>query len=394
MPAQGASRHDRIALDPKIASAARRRVLIAGAGGFLGMYLELSAVPYIAAHHGGRFAAGLLTFALMVTTVPMQALIPLLLRRFSAGTMLAAGLLLIGAPTLLYEVSESVPNLIGVTLVRGAGFGLITVIGSALTAAYSAPGSRGSALGSYGVATSVGAAFAPALGVAISRSSPLAIFVIGTVPPLLGAAALIPGLPPATIHAPTQSGRSAARSPALAPVVLVFGVIAAAIAAEFTFVPLLPVGSTPVLLFLFGAGFAAGRPLGGHLLDRGRVPTVLVLRLLIGVVIGLALLGISSFPAAATGAAASGVCIGCLCTVTLVMMLDRSGPHGVARGSVVWNITFDVGQALGAVALGGVASPLGVGGVFLVAAGLVAFVAGPAAGFDWRRVRAGVPATV
>jgi predicted MFS family arabinose efflux permease len=210
----------------------------------------------------------------------------------------------------------------------------------------------------------------------------------------LGAVALIPGLPPATIQAPRAAGSLSARKPALAALVLVFGVIAAAIAAAFTFVPLLPVGSTPVLLILFGAGFAAGRLLGGHLLDRDRAPTVLVLRLLIGIVIGLALLGISHFAAAAAGAAASGVCIGCLCTVTLVMMLDRSGRHGVARGAVIWNITFDVGQAFGAVALGGVASLLGAGGMFLAAAGSVAFVAVPAAAFDWRHVRLGVPAPV
>ena len=182
--------------DDDAAKAARRRVLVASAGGFLGLYLELSAVPYIASRHGGRFAAGVLTFALMVTTVAMQAVIPLLLRRFSARSLLAAGLVLIGAPSLLYLVSQSVAGLTLVTLVRGAGFGLLTVMGSALTAGYSSPGTRGSAMGAYGVAVSIGATFAPALGVAVSRSSPNAVFVLGAFPPLLGAIALIPGLPP------------------------------------------------------------------------------------------------------------------------------------------------------------------------------------------------------
>jgi predicted MFS family arabinose efflux permease len=367
--------------------AARRRVVIASAAGFLGVYLELSAVPDIAARHGGRFAAGALTFALMLTTVAMQAFIPLLMRRFSARAMLAAGLVLIGAPTLLYSISGSIANMVAVTLVRGAGFGLLTVMGSALTAAYSPPRSRGSALGAYGVATTVGAAFAPALGVAISRSSPLAIFALGTVPPLLGLVALIPGLPPATILAPRSDQSPATRGPAITGPVIVFAVIAASIAAVFTFVPLLSVGSTPVLLILFGAGYASGRLLGGKLLDRNRAATLLVPRLLIGAVIGLALLGSSDFALTAAGAAASGVAVGCLCTVTLVMMLDRSGPRGVARGAVIWNVTFDVGQALGAVALGAVASLFGASGVFLAAAGSVALVAGPAAALDWRHVR-------
>jgi MFS transporter, DHA1 family, inner membrane transport protein len=149
-----------------------------------------------------------------------------------------------------------------------------------------------------------------------------------------------------------------------------------------------------VLLVLYGAGFAAGRLLGGQLLDRDRAPTALILWLLIGVVIGLSLLGITSFAAAAAGAGASGVFIGCVCTVTLVMMLDRSGPDGVARGAVIWNITYDVGLAIGALAFGAVASLLGTGGVFLAAAGSVALVAGPAAAFDWRHVRSGMPAPI
>lgn len=361
--------------------------MVATAGGFLGLYLELSVIPYLAARHDGRFTAGVLTFALMLTTVGVQAAIPVLLRHVSARGLLAAGLLLIGAPTLLYSVSQSVLNLTLVTLVRGAGFGLLTVMGSALVAAYSSRESRGSALGAYGVATSGAAAFAPALGVAISRASPEVIFVLGTLPPLLGATALIPRLPPATIDGPKSTDASTGVRFSLVAPVIVFTVIAMAIAAAFTFVPLLRVGSTPLLLMLFGAGFASGRLVGGRLLDRDYPPTVLVLRMLAGTVIGLALLGISDLAAAAVGALVSGVVIGCITTATLVMMLDRSGPNGVARASVIWNMTYDVGQAVGAISLGAVASLAGAGGVFLALACLVALVAAPAAVFDWRQVR-------
>jgi predicted MFS family arabinose efflux permease len=381
-----------LATDTEAARGARRRVLIASAGGFLGLYLELSAVPYIAARHGGRFAAGVLTFALMVTTVAMQAVIPLLLRRFSARALLAAGLILIGAPSLLYTVSQSVASLTIVTLVRGTGFGLLTVMGSALTAGYSSPGAMGSAMGAYGVAVSIGAAFAPALGVAVSRSSPDAIFALGALPPLLGAIALIPGLPPVSIQGPPSGERQSPSRWVFAAPVILFTAIAAAIAAAFTFVPLLRVGSTPLLLALFGTAFTAGRLLGGYRHDRVSSPTVFVLRLLVGVVIGLALLGTSDGAVVAAGAAVSGLCIGCVCTATLVMMLDRAGPHGVARASVIWNITYDTGQAIGAIFFGAVAALLQPSGAFIVAAGVVALVAGPAAAYDWRHVREGVPA--
>lgn len=386
------SRGTELTADANAAKAARRRVLVASAGGFLGLYFELSAVPYIAARHGGRFAAGVLTFALMVTTVAMQAVIPFLLRRFSARALLAAGLVLIGAPSLLYVVSQSVAGLTLVTLVRGAGFGLLTVMGSALTAGYSSPGTRGSAMGAYGVAVSIGATFAPALGVAVSRSSPNAVFALGAFPPLLGAIALIPGLPPVSIQGPPSGQRRGPSRWVFAAPVVLFTAIAAAIAAAFTFVPLLGVGSTPALLVLFGTGFTVGRLVGGYRLDRVGSPTAFVLRLLVGVVIGLALLGTSEGAAVAVGAAASGLCIGSVCTATLVMMLDRAGPDGVARASVIWNITYDTGQAIGAIFFGAIAVLLQPSGVFIVAAGVVALVAGPAAAYDWRHVHEGVPA--
>jgi predicted MFS family arabinose efflux permease len=381
---------------PGAARSARRRVLVASGGGFLGFYLELSVIPYIAAREEGRFAAGLLTFALMFTTVAMQAIIPRLLRRFSARVLFAAGLILIGAPTLAYAVSSSLPNLIAVTLVRGAGFGLITVMGSALTAGYAVPGARGTSLGAYGVATSIWATFAPAAGLAAVRSSsPLAVAALGALPPLFGLLALIPKMPPAPVYASHPGGQSGTvNRSTLVPPVVVFTAVSATLAAAFTFVPLLQVGSTPLILVLFGTSFASGRLLAGHLLDRGRSPTQLVLWLLVGAMIGLTLLGTSDIAVVGVGAAASGLAIGCVCTATLVMTLDRVGRDGVARASVIWNITYDVGQAVGAVLFGTIASLLDPSGVFLAGGALVALVALPAAAFDWRRVRPAPPAPV
>jgi predicted MFS family arabinose efflux permease len=332
----------------------------------------------------------------MFTTVAMQAIIPRLLRRFSARVLFAAGLILIGAPTLAYAVSSSLPNLIAVTLVRGAGFGLITVMGSALTAGYAVPGARGTSLGAYGVATSIWATFAPAAGLAAVRSSsPLAVAALGALPPLFGLLALIPKMPPAPVYASHPGGQSGTvNRSTLVPPVVVFTAVSATLAAAFTFVPLLQVGSTPLILVLFGTSFASGRLLAGHLLDRGRSPTQLVLWLLVGAMIGLTLLGTSDIAVVGVGAAASGLAIGCVCTATLVMTLDRVGRDGVARASVIWNITYDVGQAVGAVLFGTIASLLDPSSVFLAGGALVALVALPAAAFDWRRVRPAPPAPV
>jgi predicted MFS family arabinose efflux permease len=281
-----------------------------------------------------------------------------------------------------------------VTLVRGAGFGLLTVMGSALIAGYAVPGARGSSLGAYGVASSIWATFAPALGLAAFRGwPPLTAFAMGGLPPLLGLIALIPRMPPAPDYATHPGSREGtAVSATLVPPVTVFVAVAATLAAAFTFVPLLRVGSTTLLLVLFGTSFTAGRLLAGYLLDRGRSATRLVLWLLVGVVIGLALLGTLDTAVVAVGAAASGLGIGCVCTATLVMTLDRVGKSGVARASVIWNMAFDVGQAVGAVLFGAIAALLDPSGVFLAGAALVALVAVPAAAFDWRRMRVTAPA--
>jgi predicted MFS family arabinose efflux permease len=149
-----------------------------------------------------------------------------------------------------------------------------------------------------------------------------------------------------------------------------------------------------VLLLLFGLGFTSGRVLAGPLVDRGPSPTVLVLILLGQLLIGLALLGMADVVAVVVGATGSGLGLGCLCTVTLAMMLERAGPGGIARASILWNLAYDVGQALGAIALGAVASLSQPGDVFFVTAGVLIAVAVPAAACDWRRVRAKARASV
>jgi MFS family permease len=373
--------------DGRHVTAGRRAVLAASAGGFVGLYLELSVIPYIAGHESGNFAAGLITFALTVTTVAAQAVTLPLAERISPRVVLILGLLLIGPPTLLYALSQSLPVLLAVTLIRGAGFGFITIIGSGLTAAYSSTESRGASLGTYGVVVSVGAACAPAIGLAAYRHwSADAVFAMGAIPPALSALALARKLPPASLARRREDGRALARA-ALGPIVVLFLPIAAAVGVAFTYVPLLPSGSGPLLLGAFGAGFAAGRMVGGSGLDRGWSPSGFVVVLLAASIGGLLLLSTTAVVAVAIGALVSGLGIGALSTATLVIMLDRAGPEGLGTASLVWNAAYDVGMGVGALVLGAVASAAGPRQVFLVSAVVIAVVAGPAARFDWRRAR-------
>jgi hypothetical protein len=115
--------------------------------------------------------------------------------------------------------------------------------------------------------------------------------------------------------------------------------------------------------------------------------------LLGALLIGLTMLATPDVAAVAVGAAISGLGSGCLCTVTLAMMFARTGPGGIARASILWNLSYDIGQAIGAIALGAIAPLLKPGDIFFVAAGVVIVVAVPAAACDWLRARAQLTAS-
>ncbi|MFC7660477.1 hypothetical protein ACFQV8_34450 [Pseudonocardia benzenivorans] len=69
------------------------------------------------------------------------------------------------------------------------------------------------------------------------------------------------------------------------------------------------------------------------------------------------------------GAAAVGVGFGLVQNDSLVQLFALGGPAGYGRASAIWNIAYDAGTGLGAVALGAVAGPFGFGAAF--AAGTV-----------------------
>jgi hypothetical protein len=85
-------------------------------------YLLLSVVPLYATSMGaGRAGAGFTTGALMLTTVATELATPALLARFGYRLVLAAGLVLLGAPALVLTVPASLPTILAVSLVRRPG---------------------------------------------------------------------------------------------------------------------------------------------------------------------------------------------------------------------------------------------------------------------------------
>src|SRR5205085_10800457 len=83
------------------------------------------------------------------------------------GPVLAAGLVALGAPAPLYVLSDGLGWLSAVSAVRGAGFAVLTVLGSSLAALVVPPERRGESIGLYGLAIAVPNLVAVPAGVAL-----------------------------------------------------------------------------------------------------------------------------------------------------------------------------------------------------------------------------------
>ena len=352
---------------------ARRAILIASVGGFFGFYLELSVFPVLAARDHGSVAAGVLTFATMVATVCTQFVTPRLVHHVAPRSLLGTGILLIGLPTLLLFASQSFPMLLVNTLIRGVGFGLLTVLGAAMIAAYAPGAERGPALGAYGLAAALGTAFGPPIGLAaLLHWSAHASFIAGAVVPAVAVLALLVPMPHPAIGA-EPGGTPAWRRPTLRSIapILVFFPAAMVFGIAFTYIPLLALDVTTVTLICFGLSMAAGRMLGGYLLDRRLAVNRTLIRWALLMALGLGALGVSVDALADVGAAVAGLATGAILTITLGDMLERAGPAGLAHASRTWNIILNSGIGLGALVLGGASHFVGAGGVFAIAGAVV-----------------------
>lgn len=395
-----------------------RLMLASTFAGFGGYALLLPVVPLWAALGGsGEFGAGATTGILMLATVGTQFVVPVLLRRIGHRAVLTLGMVLLGAPAPLYALSADLPLLLGVSLLRGIGFGLATVAGSALTAELMPPAEHGRASARYGVAAGLPQlALLPAgvLGAQQVGFGPL--FALAGALPVLGAL-LVPGIRMPRAGARVRPGAAATPSGPAQDRRAVHGsagpwlaMLSCSVAhgGVITFLPLaMPRAgaAVPLALLALAACALLGRLIAGELGDRyGR--TGRLLRVGIGLALAgmiaemVAVQGVDRLPSAVavSGAALVGMGFGLVQNDSLVMMFALAGPPGYGAASAAWNIAYDAGTGLGAIGLGAVAQPLGIptafgaSAVFLLAAVLPAHRAGlPRARPDGPRDRPGQP---
>jgi predicted MFS family arabinose efflux permease len=350
---------------PPIVSRTLLQVFGATFGTTVSFYLLLSVVPLYATSVGaGEIGAGLTTGALMFATVAAEFVTPALIARFGNRVVLAVGLVLLGLPALALPAATSLATILGVSVVRGCGFAIVVVVGSALVAALVPGERRGEGLGVYGVVVSAPSVVALPIGLwLVAQFGYPPVFVAGGLAALIGLIAVpgVPGREPATEE---PIGMLAGlRMPALIRPSVVFGATAMAAGVVVTFVPLALVGTTGNVAELGLLAQAttstftrwwAGRHGDRHGSARLLMPAVLVS--------GLGMLGlvlIANPIVVIVGMVLFGAGFGVAQNASLAMMFERVSSAGYGTVSAVWNLAYDTGLGLGATAFGLVAVQTG-----------------------------------
>lgn len=344
---------------------------------FTGFQLLLSVVPLYADRvGGGTSGAGSATAAFMLSTVLTQVWMPRILGRFGYRRTVAGGLVFLSLPAFLYPFTGGVAWVLAVTLARGIGFGVVTVVFAALVVELAPPGRRGEALGLFGIAITLPAIFCNPLGLWLVDASGYApVFVLGGLSPLLGLFTV------AGLRTPTQGraeGNGAGfldglRRGPLLRLFLLFTSATAAMGVTVTFLPLALPNTGPfspaVALLLLGVSSTFSRLWAGRFGDR-RNPHLLLAPGLLASAAGMATLP-QGGPATLAGALLFGAGLGILQSSTLMLTMDRVGEDERGLGSTLWNVSFDAGTGTGAFAFGYLVAVTGFTPAFYISAAIL-----------------------
>jgi MFS family permease len=363
-------------------------------------YLLLSVTPrYAAAVGAGSTGAGLVTGVLLLGTVAAELAAPILMRRCGYWAMLLTGALLLGVPALALLAGGSLTLIVTVSVVRGFGFGLCTVMTGALTAALLPPERRGEGLGLFGVVATVPGVIALPAGVWLADHIGMATVVV-----LTAAAALIP-----LAVFPWLSGGAGRRAVAAAqpgtgqpgtgqpgtgqpgtgqPDGLLGGLRQAGQRRPFLIFAASTVAAGVVVSFLPLAAGVSGNVAAAGLLAQALTATVsrwwagrrgdrsgharlLVPALAIASSGMVTMIWLGSPAALIGGMCLFGAGFGICQNATFALMIDRMPPSGAGTASALWNLAYDAGYGAGPAAFGLVVNHTGYPAAFALTAVLM-----------------------
>ena len=317
-------------------------------------FLLLSVLPMLAAAAGaGSSGAGLITGSLLLGTVAAEAVAAAGIRRFGYRAMLAGGAVLLGAPALALLWGEPQAVMLGVSFVRGLGFGLCGVVTGALAATLLPPGRRGEGLGLLGVVSGVPAVIALPAGVWLAGHH------LATAAAAMAAAA---GLLPLTTvrwlprHGQAHSIPLAARTrraPGSAlrlPLIFAAATIAAGVLD--TFLPLatgVPSNLCSAALLVAAITAMLSRWQAGRHGDKHGHTRLLIPALIVAALGMAAMIMLSSPVVMFASMVLFGAGFGVIENATFTLLIEQL-PE--AKASTLWNLAYDAGYGAGPAVFG------------------------------------------
>lgn len=346
--------------------------------GFTG-YAALMPVAPLWAAHGGADAGGvgLVNGVLMLATVLTQLMVPAALRRVGWVPVLVGGVTFLGFPTAGFFFSDDLLSILFFSALRGIGFGIITVTGSALTAELVPVMRRGEAIGMYGLAVALPQiVFVSAGAWIVDQFAFEVIFAVGLLPIL--------GVFPAW-----KLGQRVERVPKpldpppyralVRPMILLLAVtLAGGVLITFMAQMVASSGLVTVALLVMLVTTAFVRWRVGMTADRVG-PGKFVLPLVMSTVIGLVLISFAvrdpidtSVPLLIIGSFFVGAAYGGLQNLTLLLSFGAVDRQHYGAASTTWNVGFDMGTGTGSILIGWIATGSDFSTGLLVAASISA----------------------
>ena len=347
-------------------------IYIASFGGLTTFYLMLGVTPIFAVASGhGEFGGALTTAVFMFATVAAELVTTRVMSRIGSQRTLALGVALLCFPALALLLNGSLALILVVCILRGAGFALVVIAGSAMIAALAPEGKRGEGIGVYGVVVGIPSIFALPFGVALVEQIGFApLFLVAGGIGLLSILVAVVPLPDTEVeqvHGMLQTLRAVG----VLRLAIVFSAAALASGLLITYLPIAAGGA-------FTSGIAAlallvnqltatvTRWLAGRYADRRDSRALLVPSIAVMVVGLLVVLFAPSL--VIVGAGLFGLGFGVLQNTSLHLMFESTGPGGYGASSAIWNSAYDTGLGIGALAFGVLGADYALG----VSAALVA----------------------
>ncbi|WP_063042471.1 MFS transporter [Nocardia grenadensis] len=329
----------------------------------------LPVVPLWSATAGASgIAVGATTGAMMAATVATQAAAPWLFRVLTLRTMIVTGAVLLGAPTPIYLISADITPVLATTVVRGIGFALVVTAGATFVADLSGARGLASRASLFGVAAALPNLGALAGGVWAARTWGFPIVFWGSAVACLAGAVLALLLPRG--HRAVFRLVSAADAGGIAIPIAFFALTAGAFGAVTTFLPVALPGAGTASWALLAASIALitarlGAGAAGARLGAGRLLLASVLCCAAGLALTAFALATEHPSLLCCGTALLGAGFGACQNDSFVLTVQRLGPARSGTASTIWNIAYDGGLGLGAVALGWFVGTAGYIGAFL-----------------------------